>query len=284
MPRDLRENEAKLAQALDALVHQEKPKFRETAREFAVPERTLRRRYHGGKSLFSRAPNGRKLNTEQEAALKRFIETLDKAGIPPKPKQIEKSANSILASAQTDHTTQPPQVGEHWDYERVVTERAIQPEDIYNFDETGFQIGVGRDQWIITLEPRKKLFNGNVTNRESVTVVDARQMMLRWFDNITDEHLAITDTGYINDILAFQWAQKFEKWTAPRTEDAHEVLQEELDRMEAVRSAHHARYNIARRYTRITGIVGQDHVEKMKWKKVMRELKMHCKRAGIIVR
>lgn len=83
---------------------------------------------------------------------------------------------------------------------------------------------------------------------------------------------------------------------------AHEVLQEELDRMEAVRSAHHARYNIARRYTRITGIVGQDHVEKMKvneaklteleainklrpqWKKVMRELKMHCKRAGIIVR
>jgi len=96
MPRDLRENEAKLAQALDALVHQEKPKFRETAREFAVPERTLRRRYHGGKSLFSRAPNGRKLNTEQEAALKRFFETLDKAGIPPKPKQIEKSANPFL--------------------------------------------------------------------------------------------------------------------------------------------------------------------------------------------
>lgn len=108
MRLDRRSVEDQLSKAVNALQQQEKPQFRETAQQFAVPERTLRRRFHGGKSLFSRTPNGRKLNNEQEGALMRYIETLDRSGIPPKPKQIEKAANSILASAHQHPTTQPP--------------------------------------------------------------------------------------------------------------------------------------------------------------------------------
>ena len=123
-------------------------------------------------------------------------------------------------------------VVERWfqDYQRVVTEHGICQQDIYNFDETGFQIGVGRDQFIITREPKKKLFNGSVTNRESITVLEAvsadgftcppliilsgKQALLRWFDNVkVDEHIAVTDTGYINH----QWIQLFHKWTINRT-------------------------------------------------------------------
>jgi hypothetical protein len=130
-------------------------------------------------------------------------------------------------------------VVEAWfqDYIHVINENGILPEDIYNFDETGFQIGVGKDQWIITREPKRKIFNGSVTNRESVTVMEAvsatgfvcpplfilsaKQMLLRWFDAIqTDEHLAISDTGYINDILALQWIRLFHKWTVHRTHGA----------------------------------------------------------------
>jgi hypothetical protein len=64
---------------------------------------------------------------------------------------------------------------ERWfqDYQRVVTQHGICQQDIYNFGETGFQIGVGRAQFIITREPKKKLFNGSVTNRESITVLEA---------------------------------------------------------------------------------------------------------------
>ena len=64
---------------------------------------------------------------------------------------------------------------ERWfeDYKQVITEHGICQQDIYNFDETGFQIGVGRDQFIITRHLKKKLFNGSVTNRESVTVLEA---------------------------------------------------------------------------------------------------------------
>lgn len=168
------------------------------------------------------------------------------------------TANSILEEAHTNPATLPPKIGEHWverflkrnpqchrrrrraldvvrsraldkgvveswfeDYIRTVNENGILPGDIYNFDETGFQIDFEQYQWIITREPKRKIFKGSVTNRESVTVMEAvsadgfvcpplvilsaKQMMLRWFDNIqTDEHLAISDSGYINDVLALQ--------------------------------------------------------------------------------
>lgn len=110
----------------------------------------------------------------------------------------------------------------HKDYERIVTEHGICQQDIYNIDETGYQIGVGRDRFIITRHPKKKLFNGSVTNWESITVLEAvsadgfacsplivlsaKQELLRRFDAIEgDGHLAITGTGYINNTSAYQW-------------------------------------------------------------------------------
>ena len=277
MPKKSKESETNLQKALSALRDQEKPNISRTAREFAVANSTLRRRWNGGKSLQQRPPNGRKLDNEQEKALCGFITQLDTAGIHVKPDQIAKAANSILASAHTDGTTPAPVIGDKWvkrflrrypefhrrrrraldierkqaldkvmvekwfvDYHQVIEERGIHPDDIYNFDETGFQIGVGKDQWIVTREPKKKLFSGSVTNRESVTVIECvstdgfvcppvvilsgKQMMLRWFAHLTDEHLAITESGYINDQLAFQWIQKFEKWTSPRTKGAWRML------------------------------------------------------------
>lgn len=64
---------------------------------------------------------------------------------------------------------------ERWfqDYQRVATKHGICQQDIYNFDETGFQIGVRQDQFIITREPKKKLFNRSVTNQESITILEA---------------------------------------------------------------------------------------------------------------
>lgn len=58
-------------------------------------------------------------------------------------------------------------------YQAIIDQYGIQPEDLYDFDETGFHIGVGKDQWIITRDPRRKIVAGNRTNREYVTVVEA---------------------------------------------------------------------------------------------------------------
>ncbi|KAJ9479276.1 hypothetical protein VN97_g13176, partial [Penicillium thymicola] len=272
------EIEQQIQLAMEHLSEQSKPNISKTAREFAVPMHRLRRRWQGGKSLFQRPCNGRKLSPAQEKALCEYIDYFDAVGASINRRQIAITANSILQYDHTDPDTDPPQIGAHWlprflkrnpkyhirrrraldverakaldktvverwfkDYQRVIHEHGICQQDIYNFDETGFQIGVGRDQFIITRHPKKKLFNGSVTNRESITVLEAvsadgftcplliilstKQALLRWFDNISsDEHIATTDTGYINDTLAFQWIQLFHKWTIGRTLSAKRLV------------------------------------------------------------
>ncbi|KAJ5847731.1 hypothetical protein N7455_011688 [Penicillium solitum] len=240
MPQSNEEIEQQIQLAMDSLSEQSKPNIAKTAREFAVPVHRLRRRWKGGKSLFQRQPNGRKLSSAQEKALCEYIDYFDAVGASINRRQIAIAANSILEEDHHHNTEPPPQIGDHWlqrflkrnpttmydggellmlkeaplltnrwfeDYERIVTEHGICYQDIYNFDETGFQIGVGRDQFIITRHPKKKLFNGSVTNRESITVLEAvsadgfacppliilsaKQALLRWFDHIKEEeHIA----------------------------------------------------------------------------------------------
>jgi hypothetical protein len=37
----------------------------------------------------------------------------------------------------------------------LMERNGIHPWDLYNFDETGFQIGISKDQWIVTREFKK---------------------------------------------------------------------------------------------------------------------------------
>jgi hypothetical protein len=69
MPKDNAKIEIQVAKAIDSLSQQSKPNIAKTAREFNVPEGRLRYRWNGGKSLFQRQPNSRKLSFAQESAL-----------------------------------------------------------------------------------------------------------------------------------------------------------------------------------------------------------------------
>jgi hypothetical protein len=126
-------------------------------------------------------------------------------------------------------------------YKTLVDQHGVQPGDIYNFDETGFLIGVGRDQWIFTREPRRKIISGSCTNREYITVVEAvsadgfvippliilsgKTILFWWFRLLEDdEQVAVTDTGYINGQIAYQWVQHFEKSTQPRMRGQYRIL------------------------------------------------------------
>lgn len=122
---------------------------------------------------------------------------------------IEKCANSILGSAHKDPATPPPIVGNQWPkrwlrrhsqyirkktrainaarkcshdhsaiyhwfetLQRTIEEHGVTHEDIWNLDEIGFQIGVERDQWIITQDHNNKRYANSNTNREHVSVVE----------------------------------------------------------------------------------------------------------------
>ncbi|KAJ5944559.1 hypothetical protein N7516_004727 [Penicillium verrucosum] len=114
MPKTNKEIEQQIQLAMDHLSEQSKPNISKTAREFAVPGSRLRRRWLGGKSLFQRQSNGRKLNPAQESALCEYIDHSDAVGESITRRQIAIAANSILRNDHADPTTDPPQIGDHW--------------------------------------------------------------------------------------------------------------------------------------------------------------------------
>jgi len=111
----------------------------------------------------------------------------------------------------------------------------IQSGDIYNFDETGFCISIGHDQWIITRDPTCPVYLGSMTNRELVTVCETIRgdgavlppMIIvpgvihqqHWYTatSIPDNYLlATSESSYNNDELTIKWIGHFQRFSAER--------------------------------------------------------------------
>ncbi|KAJ6096532.1 hypothetical protein N7486_007278 [Penicillium sp. IBT 16267x] len=277
MPELYQSIEARIQLAILELENVESPNIKAWAREHNLPYQRLLARYKGRSSRSERTPSGRKLDESQEAALCRYIDFLDSIYLPPKRPVIAAAANAILASYHIDDSTKPPTIGGHWlqrflrrhpeylsrrqramdierkkcldkqvakdwfdSYQETIAQYGITADDIWNFDETGFNIGVGRDQWIITREPKRQISGGFSTNREYATVIEAvsatgstiapvvilsaKLLLLRWFEIVGDERIAVTETGYLNNVLALQWIQLFNKLTKDSAKGTHRML------------------------------------------------------------
>ena len=272
--------ESRITQGIDILLQRGgKPNISAAAREFNVPEQRFRARWNGRKSKQDVVPWNRKLKEHEELAVCSYLDRLDKVGLHARLFMISDCANGILRRAHVDEGP-PPQVSEHWarrflerhpeylvrkqsvqeidrknaqdpdtilwwlhEFKRICDEYGIQQCDIYNFDESGFRIGVGKNQWIVTRILDRQLSLGSNTNRETVTVVEAisgdgyvlppmvilKGVLLqeRWFTttNIGDDYLiAVSDTGYSNDVLCFQWIKHFERFTTKRRHSKWRLL------------------------------------------------------------
>ena len=130
-------------------------------------------------------------------------------------------------STERKNAHQPAEIQAHFDaYNKVKEENGILDADIWNFDETGFRIGVGRAQWIITKEEHRRLYAADPGNRESVTAVEAisgagviipamlilsaAQFLKKWFlenDLISQTTIAVSDSGYSNDDISLDWLE-----------------------------------------------------------------------------
>ena len=114
-------------------------------------------------------------------------------------------------------------------YGLICEDYNIEPCDQYNFDETGFRIGIGRDQWIITRDPTQQAYLGSSTNRELVSVCETIRgdgvalppMIIvpgvihqeSWYTTTKipgDYLMATSETGYNNDDLIVKWLAHFE--------------------------------------------------------------------------
>jgi hypothetical protein len=120
-------------------------------------------------------------------------------------------------------------------YKKTVNDHNVQDEDIWNMDETGLRVSVSRGQWVIvpTTNEKNRFTNliGSLGDTEHITVVESISaagavippliiikgvvIQTRWFTDIADNDIAIgvSDSGYSNDILCFQWLQHWARFT-----------------------------------------------------------------------
>ena len=239
------------------------------ARQFNVPVPRLRARVSGRVSRYGRIAPNRTLTEVQDDALCHYLDTLDQFGLSATQPMLVAVANSILRDAHTEPYEPSHQVGKDWlrrwkkahpqyklrkkratavdrykagnreDFVRwftalnnVINQFDINEQDIYNFDETGFRIGIGGSQWIITRETSRESYFASQSERELVTAVETigvRGIVLppllilpgkihqsQWYTatNIPSSYaIGLSESGYSNDKLALEYIKHFDRFT-----------------------------------------------------------------------
>ncbi|KAJ5286423.1 hypothetical protein N7524_001729 [Penicillium chrysogenum] len=239
--------EDEISKAVEAYHQRKKPKIKALAREFGVPYTTLYGRVHGRKNGSQRADDNKALNQMQEKALISWLESLNALALA----KIKPSAETGYTASLTDY---PP----HFNYNtlkpmekaridsadlanlalwfrnvsQVFEKHEIQPAEIYNWDETGYQIGQGKKQKVVSTRTHSVVATGGPA--ESITGIECiaadgwsmlpwflpkgTNQMEEWFTDTTmsDFRIKPTPSGYIDDITAFEWLCCFQEATKTR--------------------------------------------------------------------
>jgi hypothetical protein len=277
------QTEGRILLAINAFNQGQFPSLRAAAKAYDVPPATTQRRAHGRPSRRECRPNSQKLTSTEESALENWIISLDTRGFPPRVSTVQQMADLLLAArTKMDPSVIPPTVGKNWtrnfidrhdtlkskfsrkyDYQRaknedpviirdwfqrvqqIIQEFGILEQDIYNFDETGFQMGVistakvvtrretkgrptltqpGNREWVTALEtiradgttiPPMIIFAGKV---HISTWYDEKQLPVNWT-------IGLSETGWTNDALGLIWLRDiFDKYTRNQTIGRHRLL------------------------------------------------------------
>jgi len=269
--------EERIKQVLKLMRKEDQPKISLWARENEIPYQRLLRRWNGLESKSSRQATGKRLTADQERGLCNFLDQLDYLGASARLSMVRQAANSILLRDCQD-PSDPPKVGNHWpqrfldrhpeyfaikqqpisiDRKRaqdpraldvwyntlneVIQKHEIQPEDQWNFDESGFSIGMSRDKTIITRDKSRRSFLASSDNKDHVTAMESISaagegippifvakgaMILEPFliDLPSDWAVTMSESGYANDDIMILYIQHFNKFTAKRQKGSVRLL------------------------------------------------------------
>ena len=128
--------------------------------------------------------------------------------------------------------------------QNTIAKYRILDKDIYNFDETGFQMGVISTAKVITgAERSRKPVSIQPGNREQVTAIDCISVrgwtlppviifegklhQSTWYSDTRplDQALGVSDNGWIDNELGLTWLKRvFEKHTVYRTKGVYRLL------------------------------------------------------------
>jgi hypothetical protein len=268
------EKEGQLLLAISAIKQgQIQAPFR-AAKTYDVPRTTLERRRAGIPSRRDCTANSKKLSNLEESVVIQHTLNLVSKGFAPRLDGVRDMANSILAARGNQ------KVGINWpanlikrspelkmrfdrkiDYQRAVNEDpeiiggwfrlvrntinkyGITDDDIFNFDETGFMMGIAATAKVVTAsERRHRPKSIQPGNREWVTVIQAvnaqgwiippfvifggQYHLEAWYSTEIprDWRLSVSDNGWTTNELGFEWLQHFESHTKDRTKGSHRLL------------------------------------------------------------
>jgi hypothetical protein len=190
-------NEARILLALQALQNNPKLSTRRAATIYEVNYRTLQRRHNGIQSRHNWIPKSRKLSDLEEQIIVQFIVDLDSRGFPSRLRFVEEIANSLLADRDASPVgkRQPElktRLFRKYDYQRAkcedptiirnwfrlvantVAKYGIRSDDIWNFDETGFMMGIIQSGMVVTGSEREgRPKSVQPGNREWITAIQA---------------------------------------------------------------------------------------------------------------
>ncbi|EEA18842.1 pogo transposable element, putative [Talaromyces marneffei ATCC 18224] len=208
--------EGKIELAISDLKNGRIRSIREAARIYTVPRTTLQDRMNGMQYRQITRANHHKLTQSEEDSLVKWVLDLDK--------QID-SKFARKYNYERAKCEDPKIIQEHFNRVRdAISEYGILPEDIYNFDETGFAMGLCSSAKVITGSDRyarpKLLQPGN---REWVTAIEAtnstgwaipsyiifkakKNGRLGWFDDLpSDWRINISENGWTTDQIGLEW-------------------------------------------------------------------------------
>ena len=273
MPQKNDENQLNLAiQALQC-----DPKLRPytASKIFEVDHRKLGCRLRGIPPRRAIVANSRKMTDLEESVLVEYILDLAAKGFPPRLCVVEDMANRIIATRNGER------VGPRWagnfvrrrpelrtrfqrkyDYQRAkcedpevirgwfdlvrntILKYGICEEDIYNFDETGFMMGViSTGMVVISSDGRARAKKMQPGNREWVTAIQAvnsvgyavppyliaagKNHLNSWYDEAEFPphwRIAVSNNGWTTNELAMDWIRHFEEFTVLRKLGAYRLL------------------------------------------------------------
>jgi DDE superfamily endonuclease/helix-turn-helix, Psq domain len=283
--------EAGIILALQALQNNKNLSERAAAKIYGVDRRTLARRRAGKLARHDITPKSRKLTGLEEETIVQYIVELCARAFPPRLSGVEDMANQLL------RVRDAPPVGKLWahrfvqrkeelrtrwsrgyDYQRakcedpkvigewftlvrnVKAKYGIVDDDVYNFDETGFMMGIICAGMVVTTsDGRGKAKLAQPGNREWATVIQgvnalgwaippfiilaAQYHLANWYTECNlpaDWRIATTDNGWTTNAVGLDWIKHFDLHTAPRTKGKYRLLI--LDGHESHHSTEFERY------------------------------------------
>ncbi|KAJ6255929.1 hypothetical protein Dda_9219 [Drechslerella dactyloides] len=270
--------ESRINLAIQALEKDTALSIRAAAKLYNVPRSTLTHQCKGRASRADSTPKSRNLTDLEEDVIVQYILELCARSFHPRLGSVEDMANQLLSTRSNNSTRR---VGKRWahnfvkrrpelqtrlsrryDYQRakcedpmliskwfqlieaVKAKYGIVDDDIYNFDETGFAMGVISTTTVVTgAEARDKAKLAQPGNREWATVIQAigaegwalppfiilagQYHLASWYTSTklpADWVVALSDNGWTTNELALQWLEHFNKFTARRCKSDYRLL------------------------------------------------------------